>query len=179
MADLKDLVPSPAAGFEQPFEMLEACHERIERMLDLLQRLRTHVDANGVDGQARGAARDVMRYFDLAAPQHHLDAERHVLPALRGTGDAALLALADRLHEDHRRMEAGWAAARAVLAGVEQGERKSLSAPDHASLAAFASLYAGHIAAEEGTAYPAAGRHLDAADLRAMGADMRTRRGAA
>jgi hemerythrin-like domain-containing protein len=178
MAGLKELVPSPAAGFEQPFEMLKACHERIARMLDLLARLRAHVDANGVDVQAAGAARDVMRYFDLAAPQHHLDEERHVLPALRASGDAALAALADRLQQDHRCMETAWAAARAVLACVEDAQQPALSAEDHAALAAFASLYADHLAAEEGTAFPAAVRRLGDEDLQAMGADMRARRGA-
>ncbi|RYY81317.1 MAG: hemerythrin domain-containing protein, partial [Comamonadaceae bacterium] len=52
------------AGFEQPFEMLEACHERVHRMLTLLDRLRRHVAGHGTDEQARQAARDVMRYFD-------------------------------------------------------------------------------------------------------------------
>ena len=34
---------APAATFEQPFEMLVACHERVIRTLDLLQRLRAHL----------------------------------------------------------------------------------------------------------------------------------------
>ena len=32
---------TPAVGFEQPFAMLEACHERVERTLTLLSRLRS------------------------------------------------------------------------------------------------------------------------------------------
>lgn len=28
---------APAAGFDQPFEMLQACHERVGRMLVLLE----------------------------------------------------------------------------------------------------------------------------------------------
>ena len=34
---------SPGAGFEAPFEMLAACHERVERMLTLLARLQQHL----------------------------------------------------------------------------------------------------------------------------------------
>jgi hemerythrin-like domain-containing protein len=178
MAGLKELVATPAAGFEQPFEMLQACHERVTRMLDLLARLRSHMDSHGADEQARGAARDVMRYFDLAAPQHHLDEERHVLPALRASGDAQLHALAERLHDDHRRMEADWAAARAILSAIVEHRLDRLQDGDHAVLAGFASLYSGHIAAEEGTAFREAERRLDETAVRAMGADMRTRRGA-
>ena len=29
---------SPGAGFDQPFEMLDACHDRVRRSLDLLRR---------------------------------------------------------------------------------------------------------------------------------------------
>ena len=48
-------------GFEAPFEMLDACHERVERMLRLLGKIRDHVKSHGADTQARDAARDVMR----------------------------------------------------------------------------------------------------------------------
>ena len=61
--------------FEQPYEMMEACHERVHRMLALLERLREHLPLHGADAQAQQAARDIMRYFDQAAPQHHTDEE--------------------------------------------------------------------------------------------------------
>jgi hypothetical protein len=47
----------PGAGFDQPFEMLGACHERVQRTLDLLQRLQTYLAEQGVDDSARQAAR--------------------------------------------------------------------------------------------------------------------------
>jgi hemerythrin-like domain-containing protein len=176
---LHDLVPSPAAGFEAPFAMLEACHERIGRTLDLLRRLREHVARHGADEQARQAARDVLRYFDLAAPQHHLDEERHVLPALEAAGDAAMVELAARLRNDHRRMEAAWADARAVLTDLGAGKLASLGPEQDGLLATFAALYTDHLAAEEGIAFPAASARLDAPDLERMSQDMRQRRGAA
>ena len=83
---------SPSAGFDQPFEMLGACHERVQRTLDLLQRLQTYLAEQGVDDSARQAARDVLRYFDIAAPLHHQDEERHVFPPLLAQGDAATVA---------------------------------------------------------------------------------------
>jgi hemerythrin-like domain-containing protein len=176
---LQALMPSPAAGFEAPFAMLEACHERIVRTLALLRRLRTHVAQHGADRQARQAARDVLRYFDQAAPQHHLDEERHVLPALEATGDPALLALASRLREDHRRMEDRWALARAVLSELAEGRLPRLEPAQEDTLAAFADLYTAHLAAEEQVAFPSASARLDTAALEVMSADMRSRRGAA
>ena len=66
---------APGAGFDQPFEMLLACHERVERMLGLLERLAQHLAEHGCTPDAAQAARDVMRYFDIAGPAHHEDEE--------------------------------------------------------------------------------------------------------
>lgn len=175
---LQELVPSPAAGFDQPFAMLDACHERIQRTLELLRRLRVHLAAQGADQQARQAARDVLRYFDVAAPQHHLDEERHVLPALQTSGDAALRELAARLHADHRRMEAGWSEARTVLQALADGSLAALDPAQDEVLQTFAGLYTGHLQAEERIGFPAAAARLDPAALEAMSRDMRQRRGA-
>lgn len=170
---------APAAGFDQPFEMLGACHDRVRRSLSLLQRLMEHLDREGADASARSAAADVLRYFDLAAPAHHEDEERHVLPALRGAGDPALAALADRLQEDHRRMAAAWAAARPGLLALAGGQAWSAAdGPGHFDTwRAFSALYAGHLQAEDETAFPFAAARTPAPALAAMGREMAERRG--
>ncbi len=166
------------AGYEQPYEMLHACHDRVRRMLDLLGRLQDHVQRAGADGQARQAARDILRYFDLAAPQHHLDEERHVLPLLEAAGDAGLGALARRLREDHRAMEQEWAAARVVLDSLAAApDGAPLDAAGRAVLSTFAGRYAGHLEAEDAIAFPAARQAAGDDVLRAMADDMMARRG--
>ena len=100
---------SPAVGFEQPFEMLHACHDRVQRMLGLLQRLRAYLQERPCDDVARQAARDVMRYFDQAAPLHHEDEELHVFPPLLAQGSPELVALVRQLQRDHVCMAADWA----------------------------------------------------------------------
>lgn len=174
---LQSLVSAPAAGFEQPFEMLEACHERVHRMLALLARLREHLRTHGADTQAQQAARDVMRYFDQAAPQHHQDEELHVFPPLLAQGDPHMVAVVTRLQQDHLQMESRWGAARQVLSLVAEGRIAELSADEEAVLDAFASLYDAHIEAEEGLAYPAARTLIDEAAMAAMGEEMMRRRG--
>lgn len=162
----------PAAGFDEPFEMLDACHRRVERMLALLERLAAHLASHGCDAAAADAARDVMRYFDLAAPQHHEDEERHVLPALRAAGAAAL---ADRLQAEHAAMALAWAALRVPLAAIAAGR-----APGGDGLAggpAFAAMYGAHLALEDAEAFPAVRPHLDAGALAVIGAEMAQRRG--
>jgi hemerythrin-like domain-containing protein len=155
--------------------MLEACHQRVHRMLGLMQRLAAHLAEKGADDSAQQAARDVMRYFDLAAPAHHEDEECHVLPLLRRLGQSAL---ADRLHADHGAMAPIWAAARADLQRVADGDWPPAdTAAAAARWQAMATLYAAHIEAEETAAYPAALAATDAAARHAMGDEMSRRRG--
>jgi hemerythrin-like domain-containing protein len=169
---------APAAGFDEPFEMLAACHQRVERMLGLLQRLQQHLESHGPDRPAAEAARDVMRYFDQAAPNHHEDEERHVLPVLRASGDPALQALAERLHAEHQAMTQAWGLLRPGLARLAAGDWPVPAAVEEfARWAAFDALYRGHLAAEDGSAYPAVSRRLAPAALAAIGDEMARRRG--
>ena len=174
---------SPGAGFDQPFEMLDACHDRVRRSLDLLRRLRDYLrgHGHGCDDSARQAARDVLRYFDLAAPLHHEDEERHVLPRLAASADAESRALAALLQQEHRRQETLWQVLREPLAAwaAEPAEGAAppperFPAPD--ALSEFQALYARHIAREESVAYPQARADFPAAALAAMSEDMTARR---
>ena len=159
--------------------MLEACHERVQRTLGLLGRLREHVRQQGVDHDARQAARDVLRYFDIAAPLHHQDEELHVFPLLLAKATPEVQALVTRLQQDHVAMTADWAAARAGLQALLDENATGFTPQDEAALDRFARRYDAHIAAEEGVAYPAAAALLPPAALAAMGREMAARRGAA
>jgi hemerythrin-like domain-containing protein len=171
---------APAAGFEAPFEMLATCHDRVERMLALTARLQQHLLETGCDEPARQAARDVMRYFDLAAPLHHQDEERHVFPPLRAGPDAALRALVERLVLDHRQMDVDWAEARRTLLAVADSPAVGwtpLTADQTSALSRFAALYRQHLDDEDTLAYPAAQAALSTPAIQAMSEDMMQRRG--
>jgi len=169
----------PAVGFDTPFDMLEACHERVLRSLALLQKLQDYLHDHPCDDSARQAARDVLRYFDMAAPLHHEDEELHVFPPLLERGGADTVAAVRQLQQDHEAMSANWQAARALLQALAEGSQDSFSAPDEAVLARFAGVYAKHIRLEEDLVYPAARALLAPEAVQAMGAEMRRRRGAA
>jgi hemerythrin-like domain-containing protein len=169
------LFDPPAAGFDAPFEMLAACHERVERSLRLLERIAAHLPVHGADAQAQDAARDVLRYFDVAAPHHHEDEERHVLPALRATGHAAVAA---RIVADHGLMAQAWAALRADLQAVCNGDADAATSPAGVQRwRDFAALYRRHVELEDRAAFPAAQSALDPAAQLAMGDEMAHRRG--
>lgn len=170
---------SPAVGFEQPFEMLAACHERVRRSLALLQRLVAHVRDHGHDAKSRSAAADVLRYFERAAPLHHDDEERHVFPLLADGDDADLAAAAAHLQREHRRMEAQWAGLRETLTAWS---RADASGPADARLSAlvdeFTGLYSTHLRIEEQIVFPAAQARIGPLRLAEMSLEMARRRGA-
>lgn len=141
------------SSFDEPFDMLAACHQRVLHMLDLLERLGEHLDQVGADTSARQAARDLMRFFDLAAAHHHDDEELHIVPRLRSQGRGAV---AQRIQDEHRALARDWARVREGL--------KKLS--DHADEPSegivvrrlawqrFAADYRAHMALEEGEVFP-------------------------
>jgi hemerythrin-like domain-containing protein len=172
-------MPSPAAGFDEPFEMLAGCHERVQRTLDLLGRLVDHLQQHGTDAAAQSAARDVLRYFDIAAPQHHLDEERHLVPLLQASGDKRLQAAAERLLADHRLIEQSWAALRPLLQALQAGAATQGTALDALATEAqhFIDLHGPHILLEDGLAFPQARLRITPEQTAAMSADMAARRG--
>jgi hemerythrin-like domain-containing protein len=171
---------APAAGFEAPFEMLATCHDRVRRMLALQAKLQQHLLDKGCDEPARQAARDVMRYFDIAAPLHHQDEELHVFPPLLAGPDATLRTLVQRLQQDHRQMEIAWIETRRALQAVADRAESGwtpFTAAQTAALNQFAALYRQHLEDEDHTAYPAAQATLSPAAVQAMSEDMMQRRG--
>ncbi|MDR2154022.1 MAG: hemerythrin domain-containing protein [Burkholderiaceae bacterium] len=168
---------APAAGFDQPFEMLEACHERVQRSLDLLLRVRQHVARQGHDADSRRAVADVLRYFDLAAPLHHQDEELHLFPLLRAHPEPPVRAAVVQLEKEHRRMDATWARLRALLLRWRDDAGPPVaSADEDALIDAFIALYQDHVPLEETLVYPAARAALDTPALMNMGREMAARR---
>jgi hemerythrin-like domain-containing protein len=179
---------SPGVGFEEPFEMLEACHERSLRMLWLLERVQTHLSQKGWDTEVAQAAADVIRYFDQAAPRHHEDEERHLFSRLLASAaHQHLHELVARLQQEHHDMNTVWAQARPILWRVahwgDDGQPnpsahwQALGPQEIALLKQFGKLYDDHIPDEDNMIYPAAKHLLDPAALRAMSEDMMQRRG--
>jgi hemerythrin-like domain-containing protein len=166
-----------SATFDQPLEMLEACHGRIKDQCDTLRRLAAHLPQRGSDDQAREAAAAVMRYFDTAGELHHCDEECDLLPrmieAAHGGEATHVAQIVAKLHADHHAMREAWRAIRATLARITRGERVLLQ---ESEVSGFAARYDAHIAFEEKTVLPLARALLGPAELAAIGAAMTARR---
>ena len=124
----------PAAGFEAPWEMLSACHRRIEQQCSTLLRLVPYLAARGNDDAARAAAASVIRHFETAAKDHHDDEEEDLFPALRksmaGSEAVCLRELTEGLAAEHRELETRWQHLRATLEAIAANAAAPLSAAE-------------------------------------------------
>lgn len=169
---------SPAAGFDEPMEVLAGCHERMRRSLALLGRLAEAVAAGRHDEAVRSAAADVQRYFDRAAPAHHEDEERWVFPlVLARSGQQAVRDAVQLLAWQHLEMGRRWAQLREALAALAAGDAQAFG-PDIQALAqGFITLYEQHAELEDRLVFPETSALATPGELQQMGADMAQRRG--
>ena len=163
---------SSASDDERPLELLFACHERVRRFTATAGRLAAHVRTHGADAEAREAANNVLRYFDLALPNHHADEEEDVFPALRRLGDAGLDQAMDELLAQHERLGGAWREVRPWLAEIAAGQ----ATEPPAVLPAFVADYPAHAEFEERRVFSALSR-LPADVIDAIAQCMRARRG--
>jgi len=168
------LTGAVAPGFDDPLEMLLACHGRIQAQCHTLHRLEDHLITHGNDEQAQQAARAILRYFDTAGRHHHDDEEQDLFPALLATGDPTAQGLVAQLLAEHQKMDAAWQRLRPLLLDIAEAGSGQL---DAAAAAHFSELYAQHIALENGSLLPLASRLLTAVQLGLLGRSMAARRG--
>ena len=168
---------APAAGFDEPVDMLSACHDKLRSRCETLSRLPGHVALHGADEQARSAAQNILRYFDGPALYHHADEEKDLFPALlesvAGSDATCLRGLFDKLSNEHRLLENQWQRLRPLLQQLCDG--KAVELPD-SDIQAFIQGYAGHLQCEDQELLPMARRMLDSAALRQIGQAMNLRR---
>jgi pyridoxamine 5'-phosphate oxidase len=166
----------PAPSFDEPLEMLVACHERIETQLATLERIAAHPQRKGCDADAREAAQSVLRYFDTAGALHHQDEDHDLFPLLRvqaaSQGHAAIAAAIDELEREHVTMDLQWRRLRERLLAVAAGD-VGLDADE---VARFAWLYRRHMDRESAAVLPFAREVLDPGQRAALGERMAARR---
>lgn len=173
---MRDFLLAPSASFDEPIEMLKACHERIRRQCATLEKLVEHLPVHGADVQAQQAATNVMRYFDTAGRNHHADEEENLFPLLVQMSEAAQDNLGERIASllaEHQVLDRNWAALRPLLADIAAGRPAPLGRPQ---VDAFASAYRQHTAREEAEILPYAEQHLRPEQVRALSDAMVARR---
>ncbi len=171
------VLPGGAApAFDRPLDLLHACHQRIGRQCDTLDRLLAHLPAHGADAAARQAARAVLAYFDSAGVHHHDDEERNLFPLLEEAGALGACELVETLTLEHETLALLWRGLRAQLATIAAGGGSTLDVP---RTQRFVALNRSHVAFEDAHVLPLARRVLGPAALERLGRAMAARRGVA
>jgi hemerythrin-like domain-containing protein len=168
---------APAPSFDEPLDMLAACHDRIEAQLATLEKLIEHLANKGADPAAREAAAQVMRYFDTAGVEHHRDEDEDIFPLLRNLAAERnrpeVSAIINGLEEDHATMDAQWSRLRERLTAVVEGRDARLDTED---VAHFAWLYRRHMEKESALVLPFAREAVSETQRAALGEKMAARR---
>ena len=172
----------PDSDFSDPIGMLEDCHRRIERFLDVLLTLAGQTQGNAFTDEHRAAVETSLRYFRDAAPKHTADEEESLFPRMRASQhhDAEeLRSNLDHLHRDHVQADENHRAVDelfhrwltdGLLPATEFVRLTSL-------LRSLRETYVRHIKEEETQIFPNAARILSPSELRAVGLEMSKRRG--
>jgi hemerythrin-like domain-containing protein len=168
------LLGAAAPGFDRPLDVLEACHGRIARQCDTLDKLLMHLPAHGADQQAQQAARAVLGYFDTAAIHHHDDEERNLFPLLEQAGAPGACDLVETLTLEHDELALLWRQLREALQLIGTGAAGTL---DGVLVHRFVALNRSHLEFENTHVLPLARQVLGAVEVERLGRAMAARRG--
>jgi iron-sulfur cluster repair protein YtfE (RIC family) len=168
------LLGAAAPGFDRPLAVLEACHGRIAKQCDTLEKLLAHLPEHGADAQAQQAARAVLTYFDTAAVHHHDDEERNLFPLLEQAGAPGACELVETLTLEHDAQALVWRRLRVQLRAIEAGTDAALDAE---LTRRYVGMNRAHLEFENIHVLPLARQVLGAADLERLGRAMAARRG--
>ena len=161
-----------------PLQTLTQCHDRLAKQCAALRWLVPHLAEQGADGEAASAAQGVLRYFDGPSPQHHLDEEEDLFPALlesmAGSDAVCIRELTEGLAQQHKAMEAAWLRLRPALLRIATGELEQLPA---AEVERFVTDNLAHREREDSELFPMAARLLGDDELVRIGTAMQARRG--
>jgi hemerythrin-like domain-containing protein len=172
----------PEHGFDEPLGLLSDCHRRIERFLEILQKVVEQARGKSLNDEQRRAVEAALEYFHTAAPRHTADEEESLFPLLMASDKPA----AHEAIRIVRALEREHAEANVAHAEVEFWYRRwieigSLAAPQtdklFRTLHELREMYRRHIAVEDDEVFPLAAKVLDRDQLAHLGRQMARRRG--
>ena len=163
-----------APSFDNPLEMLLACHDKIQSQCATLRKLLQHLSSHDCDAQAQQAAQAILRYFDTAGKNHHDDEEQDLFPCLLALPNPEVHELITRLLDEHKLLNAAWQQLRPLLLDIAEGRTAEL---DIKSVEHFITVHDRHIFLENAQLLPQAAILLDHIQLEELGRSMAARRG--
>jgi hemerythrin-like domain-containing protein len=167
--NLHDRLP----GFDEPLALLRACHKNILDHCDRLEALLVHIDARGIDDEARKAARNILRYFSSSALLHHRDEEEDLFPRLNRQS-LRIAELIRDLKQEHERLDQLW---EIIAPELKQLPDSSFSEGFLQASHDFCAQSRQHVNRENMEFLPLAASSLSQLELKDIGESMAARRG--
>jgi len=161
-----------APDFTDPLGLLSACHQRILGFCDLLEKVASHINANGVDEEAEQAAKKIHRYFSTSAKLHHLDEEQDLFPLVVDHSQK-ITAMIREIEQEHVILDKSWNDLEPLL------EKPTLIGKGHhfsQQVELFCSAYRQHITKENEKILHVIKSLLSAEQLQELGSKMQQRR---
>ncbi|MCU7834279.1 MAG: hemerythrin domain-containing protein [gamma proteobacterium symbiont of Taylorina sp.] len=171
--------------FERPLELLESCHEKIIHFSSTLLKLSTELKQQGWSEELINTAKNICQYFNIASPEHHLDEEQHLFPAIIALGskhangsksdnkkDRDLIQLINRMIKEHVETDNLWEKINNLL----NNRSKDFKQLEKLSLQ-FKDAMHEHAEIENNIIFPYAKTHISDSEFKKMGAAIASRRG--
>lgn len=168
---MRDLAPQNFVTWDEPIEMLYACHGRVKQFCRQLELLPGYLAQHGLNQAVKNDVQQILNYFNQAAPLHHDDEELDFFPALAKKLPETQTAI-DELESQHDALHQNWDELRGKLTALLNGEISNIE-PE--LIKRFVSGYDLHISIEE-PLFELGREHLADSELNAMGKIMAERR---
>lgn len=139
------LEPQQFASWDDPVAMLYACHGKVKQFCKQLQILPEYLQKHGCNQAVKNDVKQILTYFNVAAPLHHADEEQDFFPALLQYEPLAHATIVE-LESQHHELHQNWQRLSAQLAELLAEKRTEV---DKDYIQAVVSGYDKHIALEE------------------------------
>ena len=159
------------ASWNEPIEMLYACHGKVKRFCRQLTILPDYLEKHGCNQVVKNDVQQILNYFNQSAPLHHNDEEKDFFPLLVKYVPEAQKDI-DELERQHVTLHDNWAKLSEQLESLLDGERNNV---DIVLINNVVSGYDKHIALEE-PLFELGKQHLSEPELRQIGEIMSARR---
>lgn len=139
------LEPQQFATWNEPIEMLYACHSKVKRFCRQLSILPDYLEKHGYTQAVLNDVEQILSYFNRAAPLHHDDEELDFFPQLVKVAPQAQSTI-DELEQQHKNLHKNWNALSAQLEELISEQRQNI---DEHLIERFIQGYERHITLEE------------------------------
>lgn len=139
------LEPQQFATWNEPIEMLYACHDKVKRFCRQLRILPDYLEKHGYTQAVLNDVEQILTYFNRAAPLHHEDEEQDFFPQLVTFSPQAQATIAE-LASQHQELHENWIVLSVQLEELLAEKRDNI---DVMLIAQFVHGYEHHITLEE------------------------------